>query len=336
MPQITPEKKSFWDRPEGTTGMIFAALAVVGLVLLAPTLVVLLQNTLYAILLGVAVVGIVTLALDDKFRNIVWSLYQIVCKKITGAIIELDPIAIVEGYIRTLEDNMRKMDEQIRNLRGQMASLKRVIEANETQRNSNLKTASAAKKAQNETAMVLASRKAGRLENSNLTLQALFTKLEVVYRVLLKMRENAAVVLEDTKDEVDVRKREFEAIKVSSNAFRSAMSVINGNPDKKAMFDQSMEFMANNIGERVGEMEHFMEISKGFMDSIDIQNGVLQEEGLKMLEEWEKKSTTFLLSPKEKQQVLAAANDEGSVVNLDEEDVVVGVGKSGGRSKYLS
>lgn len=337
MPNMNTEKKSFWNRPEGTTGMIFAALAVVGVVLLAPTLVVLLTNTLYAILLGAAVLGIVVLAMDDKFRNIVWSVYQIACKKITGAIIELDPIAIVEGYIRTLEDNMRKMDEQIRNLRGQMAALKRVIDTNESAKESNLKTASAAKKAANDMALQLAARKVSRLENSNLNLNQLYTKLEVVYRVLLKMRANSAVVLEDTQDEVQTRKREYEAMKASSSAFRSAMSVINGNPDKKALFDQSMEHMADSIGQSVGEMEHFMDVSKSFMDSIDLQNGVFQEEGMKMLEQWEKKSPTFLISAKEKASAIADANDEDSVVNLDETDekVVVGTGRSGGRSGYL-
>lgn len=337
MPTIETEKKSFWARPEGTTGMILAVLAILGFIALAPAIVALLQNTLYALLLGGAVLGIVFLAMDDKFRNMIWSIYQIVCKKMTGMIIELDPIAIVEGYIRTLQKNLQSMEEQIRNLRGQMAALKRVIDQNEAQRVSNLKTASAAKKAANEVQIVINTRKAGRLENSNMTLQALYTKLEVVYRVLMKMRENAGYVLEDTTDEVAVRKREFEAIRVSSNAFRSAMSVINGNPDKKAMFDQTMEYMANDIGQRVGEMEHFMDVSKNFMESIDLQNGVFQEDGLKQLEEWEKSSTNFLLTDKEKKQVIDAAHDEDSVVDLDEDETVkVGRGTGRGGQKYVS
>ena len=338
VPQISTGdvKKSFWAKPEGTTGMIMGVLGILGFVALAPTILVLAQTTLYALLMLGAVAGVTFLALDSKFRNMVWSIYQIFCKKVTGIIIELDPIAIVEGYIRTLEKSLNSMSEQIRNLRGQMQSLKRVIDSNETLRQSNLKTASAAKKANNQVQIMINSRKAGRLENSNMTLSALYTKLEVVYRVLVKMHENAGYVLEDTKDEVDVRKREFEAIRVSSNAFRSAMSVINGNPDKKAIFDQTMEYMANDIGQRVGEMEHFMDVSKSFMDSIDLQNGVFQEEGLKMLEEWEKSSTNFLLSDKEKRQVIADANNDGAVVDLDEEETVK-VGRVSGRGgqKYV-
>jgi len=45
----------------------------------------------------------------------------------------------------------------------------------------------------------------------------------------------------------------------------------------------------------VGEMERFMELSSGLMDSIDLQQGVFEDQGLKMLEEWEKESSLMFL-----------------------------------------
>ena len=41
-----------------------------------------------------------------------------------------------------------------------------------------------------------------------------------------------------------------------------------------------------------------MEMSANVMDSIDLQNGVFQEEGMQMLEKWENESTLMLLGPK--------------------------------------
>ena len=38
-----------------------------------------------------------------------------------------------------------------------------------------------------------------------------------------------------------------------------------------------------------------MEMSSNFMQSVDLQNGVFEEEGIKMLEKWEKESTLMLL-----------------------------------------
>lgn len=52
---------------------------------------------------------------------------------------------------------------------------------------------------------------------------------------------------------------------------KSAMNIIAGNSDKRAMFDQAMESIADDVAMKVGEMERFMEMSSNFMDSIDLQ-----------------------------------------------------------------
>jgi hypothetical protein len=42
-------------------------------------------------------------------------------------------------------------------------------------------------------------------------------------------------------------------------------------------------------------MERFMEVSNKFMQSIDLQNGVFEEEGMAMLEKWEQEGTSLIL-----------------------------------------
>jgi hypothetical protein len=65
------------------------------------------------------------------------------------------------------------------------------------------------------------------------------------------------------------------------------------------MFDQAMEVIADDVANKVGEMEQFMELSANFMDSVDLQNGIFEEQGLKMLAEYEKKSSILLLGGEE-------------------------------------
>jgi len=92
-----------------------------------------------------------------------------------------------------------------------------------------------------------------------------------------------------------MKEQERKAIRASHSAMKSAMSVISGDPDKRAMFDQAMEATADDVANKVGEMERMMEMSASFMDSVDLQNGVFEEEGLKMLEKFEKQSTLLLM-----------------------------------------
>ena len=113
-----------------------------------------------------------------------------------------------------------------------------------------------------------------------------------------------------------LKEQERKAIHASHGAMKSAMSVINGDPDQRAMFDMAMENITEDVANKVGEMERFMELSANFMDSVDLQNGVFEEEGMKMLEEWEKESTSLLLG-EEKTQLLLQAESDAEVLDLD-------------------
>jgi hypothetical protein len=63
-------------------------------------------------------------------------------------------------------------------------------------------------------------------------------------------------------------------------------------------------------------MERFMEVSQSFMQSIDLQNGVFEEEGLKMLEKWENESVSLLLGG-EKESLILKSNDDTEVLDLN-------------------
>ena len=115
---------------------------------------------------------------------------------------------------------------------------------------------------------------------------------------------------------------------------KHAMNIIKGDPDKKMMFDQAMDVIVDDVSNKVGEMERFMEISSTFIDSIDIQNGVYEQKGLELLEKMEKEGISFIFDDKTKklpkpqestfelkdldnssQKAKIAKNDEGNNYN---------------------
>ena len=140
--------------------------------------------------------------------------------------------------------------------------------------------------------------------------------MEVLYRVLTKMYENSSIMMEDIEDQVMVKQQEREAIRASHGAMKSAMNIISGNTDKRYMFDQALEAIADDVSMKVGEMERFMEMSESFMNSVDLQNGVFEEKGMKMLEKWEKESSLILGS--EKDSLLLQAENDSDVLDLNE------------------
>ncbi|MDA7625719.1 hypothetical protein N8684_00495, partial [bacterium] len=290
MSDIAPQfkKKSFWQRPEGITGTIFllAILAGVGFLAVSLNWAVILANTAYMVITAVVIAAVLYMIFDPKMRNLVWYMYKSVMRSVTGIFVQLDPIGILKSYVEDLQDNLGKMSKQIGKIRGQMRKLGNLMESNKKEIGKNMKIASAAKDQGNQKAMLLSSRKAARLTETNEKYQKLHNRMKVMYKILDKMYQNSEILLEDTKDQVQLKEQERKAIRASHSAMKSAMSVISGDPDQRAMFDSALEHIADDLANKVGEMEQFMEMSSNFMDSVDLQNGIFEEEGLKMLEQW--------------------------------------------------
>lgn len=328
---MSDKVKSFWDKKEGKTGMFFAAGGLLGVLLImikfGATLVAAAQNTM---ILGLYVIGIVSIAavlMNPKFRAL-WSfLFQSAMRWITGLFITIDPIGILKDYVADLKASHAKMDEQIGKLKGVLAGLTRTIRENQTTMQDSLNLAKKAKEKMTSAEdpldasrmrmqAKLKSNRAGRLQESNRTYQELYTKIEMIYRVLCKMYTNCEFIIEDTEDSIKVKETEWKAVRAAHGAMKSAMSVINGNSDKRALFEQTLEYMANDLDTKVGEMERFMEVSQSFLDGVDLQNGVFEEKGFEMLEKWEKDADSWILGD-EKASIIANANNPNNILNID-------------------
>ncbi|TXF88930.1 hypothetical protein FUA23_12800 [Neolewinella aurantiaca] len=346
MPQFPPDvtpKKSFWQRPEGVTGLIFLVALIAGGAFLLSTFWTLVGSflaTTAGIVVSVAVLGTILFSvLDPRTRALFGYMYKSAMRAITGVFVNIDPIGILKSYIESLENNLQDMRKQIGKLRGQIRHLKTLVETNETEINKQLKLAKLAKERDKRQQMILSSRKAARLRESNQKYEVLLTKMDVLSRVLNKMHDNSEILLEDTRDQVELRIVERKAIRASHGAMSSAMSVINGNPDQRAMFDAAMEGIAEDVANKVGEMERMMDLSNEFMSSVDLQNGVFADEGLRMLEEWEQKSDLMLAGGHIEVDKVAKKTGTEDILDLDaiprrEKDVQTR-GKSSGYDSFF-
>lgn len=316
-----PNPKGFFQRSEGKTGIIFGIPILLGLMyvlyIALPYIIVLFKNTFTAIFLGLGLFILLFILLDKRVWTLGWYVYKMVMRWITEFFVNLDPIAIIEIYIDKLKNYRDEMSEQIRILKGVIAELAQAIDVNKRDIDSSLKMASQAQKADQKLLLQVNVRKAKRREESNIRYADLKKKLDLLYQYLIKMYDNTGVVIEDISDEVTVRKKEQKAVTAGFNALKSAWSVINGDPDKRAMFDMAMEKMAEDIGTKVGAIEDFIFRSREFMNSIDLQNNMFYEEGLKMLDQLDDPDK-LLISPDEIKYV---------PVKIGNESVMVEVGK---------
>lgn len=301
MQNTLPDRKpkSFWSRPEGILGTIILFSILVGggylLVTNMAAITAFMGNILGLAVVILALGVLLYMVLDPKMRNLVSYMYKGMMRKLTSIFVTIDPIGILKNYIEDMEKNLSSLDSQIGNLMGQIRKIKTLWTKNEEEIKDNLARAKKAKELGDEKHTLLSSRKAARLRDVNDKYAVLLKKMDILKRLLKKMYDNSEILLEDTKDQVKVKEEERKAIRTSHNAMKSAMNILRGNKDKRLMFDQAVEHIADDIADKVGEMERMMELSSSFMESIDLDNAMFAEKGLEMLQDFEKQSTLLML-----------------------------------------
>lgn len=321
--ELMPAKsKSFWKRPEGKLGaMVLVAGAAVVAIYHQPIFEFvqsLLKDTISTVALGAVVAAMLYIIFNKKTRNLIWYMYKGIMRWITKLFVQLDPIKILENYVEYLKKNMRKMDLHISKLKGQISQLKTTMVKNNREMEHSLKLAEQAKKQGKTELITLNTRQYGRLQESNKRYEVLLKKMNVLYKVLTKIHVNSGYLIQDTENDVRMRKQELKAIKTSHSAMKSAMNIIKGNPDKRQIFDMATENVVEEIHSKIGEMERFIELSGSVIDSIDLQNGIYEQEGLELLEKLEKDGDSFLFSKPKEEDLVKLELDDKEIESVSE------------------
>ncbi len=295
--------KSFWEKPEGTTGMVMLGAAGVGLFFAAPallafvsTLTALVGQTIMLVMLGTFLFLFLNVIFNKKVQILVRMGFKSVMRWITKWFVEIDPIGIMKNYVDTLKEKLATMDDGRNKLRGQIKILEKKIQDTDGKYENAMATMKVAQDKGMKGQMAIQGKQAGRMEKlSSATLKPLLTMLQVHLRALNKYYEVTESVIEDTKNEVEAKEIEREAISSSYSVLMTAKKILNGGTDERELFDMAMESVVNDLGMKVGEIEGFLENSKGFIDGLDLQNGVYEANALAKLQEWEAKADSVLL-----------------------------------------
>jgi len=322
------KRKGFFKRPEGKTGLLFILGLIVGggwlLLKALPFIIILLSNLITTVALGAVFLALVFVLMNKKFRTIMWYGFQIFMRKLTSVIVKIDPISIIKSYVDDLKKQHEKINLNLEKLRGQIELLKRNIEDNAKDIKKSFNMMGQAKKTGNKGVLIVKSRRYSHVKDSNRTLTDLLNKMNKLYKVLAKMYEVTGYSIEWLEQEVELKEKEYRAIKQASSAMDSAMMIIQGDPDKRAIFEQSLEFLEEDISDRVGRMQRFIETSTSFIDTVDMQNGMYEEEALMELEKFENQGYEIMMGDMEisPDRLLNSNNNKISVGDLSDANKV--------------
>jgi phage shock protein A len=294
--------KSYWNRPGGKAGVVIG-LGLLGVIayFVVPILTTVVWNTLN---FGIALVclGIFLYCVTHrKLRMSLFYLYEIIMKKLVGFVIELDPFIIAEDYIGDMEQQREKLYNQSIEVDGQKEKIDLKLNEKEKEMNSMLAKAKAAKDNNMMPELGNATRQVARINEYIKQLAPIRDSLAKIGDYLSKVHKNSGYLIEDAKNELELKKDLYKSVSSGNQALSSAMKIFKGDPEKKLMVEQSMEYLKEDIAGKLASMKKAISYSSDFMRSIDLDNATFEVEGLKMLEAYdsdsELKLSTHLWQP---------------------------------------
>ena len=284
-PQSKEELKSYWNRPGGKFGMFIGLgiATVIGYYAL-PILTTVVWNTLN---FGIALASLgafLYVVTNRKFRLSAFYLYEIMMKKLVGIVIEMDPFIIAEDYLNDMQEQREKLYTQSIEVDTQKEKIDLKIKEKKTEISKLTAKAQAAKDKNMLPELGNATRQIGRLNEYILQLTPIHDNLYKIGDYLTKIHKNSAYLIEDAQNELNLKKDLYKAVTSGNQALNSALKIFKGDPEKKLLVEQSMEYLKEDIAGKLANMKKAITYSADFMNSIDLDNATYEQEGLKMLD----------------------------------------------------
>lgn len=277
--------KPYWERPGGKAGtLIGIGLLVVAGYYLLPILTTVVWNTVN---FGIALVALgvfLYCVTNRKLRLSLMYLYEILMKKLVGIVIELDPFIIAEDDIKEMEKQRAKLYAQSVEVDGQKEQIEAKIGEKESEMRKLMSKAQAAKQNDMMPELGNATRQIARIQEYLKQLTPIRDNLAKISTYLTKVHKNSAYLIEDAKNELELKKDLYRSVTSGNKALTSALKIFEGDPEKKQMVEQSMEYLKEDIARKLGSMKKAISYSSDFMKSIDLENATYEVEGLKLLE----------------------------------------------------
>lgn len=284
--------KSYWNRPGGKFGIVIGLglLVLTGYYVL-PILTAVVWNTLN---FGIALVslGIFLYCITHrKLRLSLFYLYEWLMKKLVGVVIELDPFLIAEDYIQDMEEQRETLYKQSVDVDAQKEKIDLKIQEKEKEMNQLLGRAKAAQSNNMLPELGNATRHIARIKEYIKQLAPIRDNLARIGDYLTKVHKNSGYLIEDARNELELKKDLYKSVSSGNKALNSALKIFKGDPEKKLMVEQSMEFLKEDIATKLSSMKKAINYSTDFMRSIDLDNATYELQGLQMLESFDPDTT---------------------------------------------
>lgn len=323
MALLTSNNKSsgsdgFWGKKEGKYGKWVLGLLGIGAVALfaksLPALTAFVMGTgdlLIAIarfsFIAALFGGAVYFLMQPKIKNLIFYWFRGLMSLTVNGYVNKNYIQIMKTYMERLNEKLVIVGEHIKNLSRAKSKIEHGLRDYESQIRDYLSRASDCrglmekeqdpdKRSQFEAEMRSNSSKAAALKKSIATLQEQERRLDIMYKVVEKVRRYSALMVDKIQFNTKLMIDQHEYVTSASRAVAGAQNAVLGGDEERRLYDQAMETMTAKTREEYGEIEFMLNEFKDIIQSEDVNQSIYEEAGLRLLNEWENKMDEKLQS----------------------------------------
>lgn len=292
---IVAAAKSYWDKPEvQKTGRSFLGLGAIGLGLVAAMnwnaimvwLATTLENTLYT-------AGLIALTCflgwavftENRLKTAARTLFSMAMYWLTNAMIAIDPISILKNTIREAKGDREDFGTQRDNLGGVKEGIEGTMEENADNIKRLLRLADRAEHEGKISQRDLHLMNVGRDRESNEIYQRSLDEINEILKNFDEIQEALDFEIGNMEGELRTAKQRHEIATSLGRGIRSAWRILRHN-DRTALRNETLEYVANNYREKIGQFKSLKAGSQRLIDRVALEKGVMADEGKRMLEEW--------------------------------------------------
>ena len=279
---------NLWKQPGGTLAKVglwvMGGSVLWGIYKALPYLIAFTQNVFTLTLLMLGLGCILYVVFSPEMRKILKLLYLQICRKITGLIVEIDPIAILENSINEMKKKLQTVKKRITEIGSTLAGMENKQEEYKKEFEMNVGRVKAIKEKlmkdnDEKTRMALN----GQLTISQNDITMLdeqikaqadrITKTKRYLEILEKLEIAATTKIKVAENTVSHKKDEYEQAKKMKSAVQSLTSIFSSSWLTKSMEEQmALNVVSNTINDSIAEMNRLLDGSNDILINYDISS----------------------------------------------------------------
>lgn len=271
-------------------------------------------------------------------RGMIALRYQLIIKKMWRGIVKSDPISVMEVQWRKWSKKREELNQSIVTMKAGETELLMAMDKRQTDANAKFQAAKKASELSEKKNDPEYGRKAtknsiiaNRLMQSNKNLVPRLKAIQTAIAYCTKLYDKWGDDLELLKQDIDLKKGDLKLLESTSNAFDSAKSMLNNNPDERALWEMATEAYAERVSDYVANISRFTEQAKDWVYNKDIQEAEWEDEGNKLLSMYDEETfnqltdfrslvnkdenASFVQSSNDYQKILAEPVNKGQSTN---------------------